>query len=223
MNAAFYCIAADFCWGVCHQGRNRCEGDFKLTTLSLAVSNIASCRRSGFWYPQRFQAASIRSTAVRRAPAALSVTGGNRVARSSKPDRWYWPEIGNLADAEQASNQGFWAALVCAVVTALFATIAVASGSAVIGVGPVAFADAVVFAVIAWRTRARSKSFAVIGLALFVIEKIFQLATQPMSLSFGILVAVALLFAFINGVRGTFAYHRMKEAQLSEQGAAQDA
>ena len=135
----------------------------------------------------------------------------------------YWPEIGNLADAEQASNQGFWAAVVCAVITALFATIAATSGNAVAGIGPVAYADAVVFAVIAWRIRARSKSFAVIGLVLFVIEKIFQLATQPLSLGFGILVAIALLLAFITGVRGTFAYHRIKEAQSLEQAATQDA
>jgi len=145
------------------------------------------------------------------------------MTRNNKPDRWYWPELGNLADAEQASNQGFWAAVVCGVITALFATVAAFSGKDIIGINPLAYADAVLFGVIAWRIRARSKTFAVIGLALFVIEKILQLATQPASLGFGIFVAVALLFAFINGVRGTFAYHRMKEAMALQQTAPQDA
>lgn len=154
---------------------------------------------------------------------ALNVTGENHVARSSKPERWYWPEIGNLADAEQASNQGFWAAVVCAVVTVLIATIAVASGKTIAGIGATAYADAVVFAVIAWRIRARSKSFAVIGLVLFAVEKIIQFATQPLSLGFGIVVAACLLLAFITGVRGTFAYHRLKDAALLQQGAPLDA
>lgn len=142
------------------------------------------------------------------------------MARSSKPVRWYWPEIGNLADAERASNEGFWAAVVCAVITTLIATIALVSNKSIMGVDPMAYADAALFAIIAWRIRARSKIFAVAGLALFVLEKIFQYATQPPSVSFGILVAVALLLAFISGVRGTFAYHRMKDAAELEQAAA---
>ncbi|WP_130618432.1 hypothetical protein [Dyella amyloliquefaciens] len=145
------------------------------------------------------------------------------MARSSKPERWYWPEIGNLADAEQASNQGFWAAVVCAVVTVLIATVAITAGKSIAGIDATAYADAAAFAVIAWRIRARSKSFAVIGLVLFLIEKIIQFATQPLNLGFGIVVAVCLLLAFITGVRGTFAYHRLKDAALLQQGATQDA
>lgn len=134
------------------------------------------------------------------------------MASRYKQDRWYWPEFGNLADAEQASNAGFWAALICAVITAVVASISVFAKSAVMGIDSMAYVDALLFAVIAWRIRRRSRGFAVAGLVLFLIEKIFQFATQPKAVV-GILMAVALLMAFITGVRGTFAYHRMAAAR----------
>lgn len=96
-----------------------------------------------------------------------------------KQERWYWPTFGNIADAEQASNQGFWAAAFCAVVTAVVATISVLSSHSIMGINSFAYVDAVLLVIIAWRIRRRSRVFAVIGLALFVAEKIFQFATQP--------------------------------------------
>lgn len=132
------------------------------------------------------------------------------MAKRNEPARWYWPAFGNLADAEQASNQGMWAAVFCAAVTAIMATISIFSANGVMGIHPSAYVDAVLFAVIAWRIRARSKGFAIAGLALFALEKVFQAVTQPQSMRFGIFLAVILLLCFISGVRGTFAYHRFK-------------
>ena len=148
---------------------------------------------------------------------------GTFMVRKYKQDRWYWPEIGNLADAEQASNAGCWAAVFCAAVTAIFAAISMFSGKSILGINAMAFGDAAVFAVIAWRIRARSKSFAVIGLVLFVLEKIYQFASQPQILGFGLFMAIILTLAFASGVRGTFAYHRMREAMALERAAAQEA
>jgi hypothetical protein len=138
------------------------------------------------------------------------------MASRNQPVRWYWPTLGNVADAVQASNQGMWAAVFCAAVTGLMATISLFTHSGVGGVDPSAYVDAVLFAVIAWRIRARSKAFAVAGLVLFVIEKIYQIAMHPESLRFGIILAVILLLCFISSVRGNFAYHRfMAEATPS--------
>ncbi len=145
------------------------------------------------------------------------------MVRKYKQDRWYWPEIGNIADAEQASNAGFWAAVFCAVVTAIVATVSAIAGKTVIGIDPVAYGDAALFAVIAWRIRARSKTFAVIGLVLFVIEKIVQATTQPQTLGFGVFMAIVLLLSFATGVRGTFAYHRLRDQQALDQAVSQDA
>lgn len=124
--------------------------------------------------------------------------------------KWYWPTFGNVADAVQASNGAFWAAVFCATVTALFATISVFTHAGVIGVNASSYVDAALFALVAWRIRRRSKVFAIVGLVLFVLEKIFQYTTQPLStLGFSVFLAIVLLFLFINGVRGNFAYHRL--------------
>lgn len=130
------------------------------------------------------------------------------MASRNQPVRWYWPTFGNVADAVQASNQGMWAAIFCAAVTAIMATISIFTANGVAGVHPSAYVDAVLFAVIAWRIHARSKAFAIVGLCLFVVEKVFQIATQPESIRFGIFLAIILLLCFISGVRGNFAYHR---------------
>jgi hypothetical protein len=133
------------------------------------------------------------------------------MATRYKQERWYWPSFASMADAERAANQGFWAAVFVAAVTALFATISALSSQEVVGVDPFAYVDAVAFAVIAWRIRRRSRVFAIAGLALFTVEKIFQFTTQPLALV-GVFMAIVLLVCFINAVRGTFAYHRMRVA-----------
>ncbi|PMQ02745.1 hypothetical protein DyAD56_22990 [Dyella sp. AD56] len=137
------------------------------------------------------------------------------MATRYKQERWYWPSFGNMADAEQAANQGFWAAVFVAAVATLFATISAFSSHNVMGIDPFAYVDAVVFAVIAWRIRRRSRAFAIAGLVLFTVEKIFQFTTQPLALV-GILMAIVLFVCFINAVRGTFAYHRMLVASAQE-------
>ncbi len=138
------------------------------------------------------------------------------MATRSESYKWYWPTFGNVADAVQASNGAFWAAVFCAAVTAIFATISAFTHVGVIGVSASSYVDAVLFALVAWRIRRRSKAFAIIGLALFVLEKVYQYTTQPLStLGFSLVVAIALLFLFINGVRGNFAYHRFINANAT--------
>lgn len=141
------------------------------------------------------------------------------MATRYKQERWYWPSFGNIADTEQAANMGFWAAVFVAGVTTLIASVSVFFRHQVMGIDPLAFVDAVMFAVIAWRIRRRSRAFAIAGLVLFTIEKIFQFATQPLALT-GIFMAVVLFVCFINAVRGTFAYHRMLAASAQEQAPA---
>lgn len=139
------------------------------------------------------------------------------MATRSESYKWYWPTFGNVADAVQASNGAFWAAVFCATVTALFATISIFAHVGIVGITASSYVDAVLFALVAWRIRRRSKVFAIIGLALFVLEKIFQYTTQPLStLGFSVLLAIVLLFLFINGVRGNFAYHRLTSANATD-------
>jgi hypothetical protein len=129
--------------------------------------------------------------------------------KEGKGGGWYWPKIGNLADAIEASDRGFWAAVVVASITAVFATIALITKSDVASINAYAYVDAVLFGIIAWRIKRRSKFFAVAGLCLFLIEKFFQFYLTPELASFGIFMAIIITLLFIGGIRGTFAFHRL--------------
>lgn len=122
-----------------------------------------------------------------------------------KATQWHWPEISDQATAAEAAKSGFWAAICVAVVTAVFATIALVTQKEVASIDPWAYLDAVFFAIIAWRIKKYSRVFAVIGILLFIIEKAILAQTQGAA---GLPLAVIFLLMFINGARGVFAYHK---------------
>ena len=128
--------------------------------------------------------------------------------KRSKPTNVYWPEIKNLQDAVQASNLGFGAALLIAIINAGFATFSLVQHTTILGVSALGYVDSAAFALVAWGIRCRSRIAAVFGLGLFLLEKINQLSTQPKSFM-GLGLAVVLLLFFISGVRGTFAFQRL--------------
>lgn len=129
------------------------------------------------------------------------------MANEERKGHWFWPRVIDLPSAIGASDQGFWAAIVVASITAIFATVALLVQAEIATINASAYVDAVLFGAIAWRIRRRSKFFAVFGLCLFIIEKAYQFA-QPQAVASGAIMAVVLLVFFTNGVRGTFAYHR---------------
>jgi hypothetical protein len=138
------------------------------------------------------------------------------VASETNKKNWFWPEIVDRPSAVSASDQGFWAAVFVASITALLATISLAIKSDVASVDGWAYVDAVIFGIFAWRIKHRSKIFAIAGLGLFILEKVDQFSQQPHVAASGIFMAVCLLICFINGVRGNFAYHRLSDQSSSE-------
>ncbi|GAB2534397.1 hypothetical protein GCM10027065_02520 [Rhodanobacter koreensis] len=116
--------------------------------------------------------------------------------------------MGNFEEAVKASDMGFAAAILIAAVNAIIATASLIGHTTILGIGPGAYVDAAVFAIVAYGIRLRSSTAAVVGLGLFAVEKICQFAIQPKSL-LGLSTTIFLLCAFISGVRGTFAYHRL--------------
>lgn len=117
-----------------------------------------------------------------------------------------WPKIVDAETARGAVNQGFWAAVLVAATTTVFATIALVLQKDVASINAWAYLDAIIFGVIAWRIRRFSRAFAVGGVALFVIEKSLMIADSHGPVAW-LLLALILLLMFINGARGTFAYH----------------
>lgn len=139
------------------------------------------------------------------------------MARKSSYKNSMLAEIGNRADAVQAMKGGAIAAWVVAAINiAIGAYIFFAAPAAAraFGVTGAAMIDGVIFGVIGifiWR---HSFIAAWLGLGFFTLEKIYQWTTQPKSLV-GIAVALAIWFAFLNGVRGAMALRRFKREEAS--------
>lgn len=137
-------------------------------------------------------------------------TGTAEPARRSS----FFPAITDMESARKAGKQGAWAAFFGAGVTAVIATIAAfrPQATAAFGIGVWAFLDAAVFlglGVGIWRM---SRTCAVLGLAFYALERIVMALDRPATAGKGIVLVVILVLAYVNGIRGTFAFHRFKKA-----------
>ena len=132
------------------------------------------------------------------------------MAEEKKRKNWWWPTITDQASAIEASKAGFWAAVTVASITAMFATIALATQKEIASINAWAYLDAVLFSIIAWRIKRYSKFFAIAGVLLFVLEKVMLAQTQGAK---GWPLAIILLLMFVSGARGVFAYHRYSNSE----------
>jgi hypothetical protein len=128
--------------------------------------------------------------------------GGNRTVSNN----WYWEDVSDIGGAEKAIAGGFWAALFVAGVTTLVVVLSLA-GVRLFGIGVSALLDAVIFAAIAVGIKRKSRFAAVAGLALFVLERILMFRSTGVA---SIFLGIVLALFFLNAVRGTFAYRRLK-------------
>ena len=128
----------------------------------------------------------------------------------------FLPPIESLSDAQKVARMGTWAACF---VTGMTAILAIASIAGVLPSGiPIdgwALVDAAIFAAIAWGIYQMSRVAAVAGLVIYILEKIYMHAVAGASIGAGLLVSLLITLAFVNAVRGTFAYHRMKQADTN--------
>jgi hypothetical protein len=118
---------------------------------------------------------------------------------------WYWEDVSNLSGAEKAISGGFWAAIVVACVTSLFAGLSLA-GVQLLGLNAWAFVDVALFVAIAIGIKRKSRFAAIAGLCLYVVERIAMMQRGGAG---GIVMGILFTLLFINAVRGTFAYHQM--------------
>jgi hypothetical protein len=125
-----------------------------------------------------------------------------------------FPTIVTLSDAQKTGRQGTWAACFLAGIMSLIAL------ASILGRLPDNFPrdgwmliDAAIFGLIAWGIYRMSRVAAISGLVLYIIERIDMHVMMGKSHISGIFVTVMFLFAFINAIRGTFAYHRMQDAE----------
>jgi len=124
---------------------------------------------------------------------------------------WYWPTIEDESSAEHATKAAVGVSGFIAAVTALAAVLSIVYHKPILGLDGWGLIDALIFALIAWRISKASRTWAVLGLLMYLVEVGYKLATNP-SGARGVLTIIFIL-AYINAIRGAFAYHRYRKAQ----------
>ena len=112
-----------------------------------------------------------------------------------------WPTIIDKVTAKKTSRHGVWAAGFVSVATAIMARF-----GQIVSRAP--FIDAILFAIIAFGIYRMSKIAAVAGLVLFIVVRIDTWIEHGMK---NPIITILIALYFINGVRGTFAYHKFAE------------
>lgn len=163
-------------------------------------------------------------TSPEEAPRVLqfvphTTPAANARAPRSKFLNWVWPIITDIQTARAASRQGIFAALVVASVTTILALIALA-GAPVMGIDGTALLDAVIFFLVAWRIHRFSKVAPIVGLALFVAGRLYMWSVAGPS---NPILPIILTLAFINSIRGTYAYHEFVQQREQTPGPAGEA
>jgi hypothetical protein len=117
----------------------------------------------------------------------------------------FWPEITDPDTARSAAMHGVFAALFVAVATGAMGLLSMTDPWP-------SFLDVVLSGFLGFRIWRMSRSAAVFALVYFIANKVYMVATDGLKGATAYM-ALALVMAFISGVRGTFAYHRyVKEA-----------
>jgi FtsH-binding integral membrane protein len=118
---------------------------------------------------------------------------------------WFWPKVSDRKNAQFAITEAFCVAAVLALVTALLATVELMKSTSE-GTEADAFVSALVFGGISYGIYRKSRLCAISGLVLYLASRVYAMATvgsRPGVIS--LLVALA----FLHGVRGTLAYHKL--------------
>ncbi|NEZ68341.1 hypothetical protein D0962_37410 [Leptolyngbyaceae cyanobacterium CCMR0082] len=124
--------------------------------------------------------------------------------------------ITTLSEARKASRQGVFASLLISGIT-LVMVLSSLSGDLPEDISSVAniasLPDVFISLLIAWGIHRMSRIAAISGLVLHVISRlvVYQLTDVDYTL-FDMVLASALAWCFLNAVRGTFAYHRLKNS-----------
>jgi hypothetical protein len=126
---------------------------------------------------------------------------------------WYWPKVEDAKTAQTAALEAVGAGLFVTGVTGVAAALSIVYRRPILGIDGGALFDASLFALVSWRVYKMSRTWAVLGLLLYLFEVAWRIAKQVGSsdATFGTgfsPVALILILAFVNGIRGTFAFRR---------------
>jgi len=118
-------------------------------------------------------------------------------------------KISNMTEAKDAAMAGAGSAGFVVVATIFVILIGKLSSTALV--------DAAIFSVVCWRIFKMSRAWAVAGLIIFILEKVVQISEGTIPTASGaIIVGLFVLAGFVWGVRGTFAFHKIKVAETTQ-------
>ncbi len=118
-----------------------------------------------------------------------------------------WPAVSDEHAAVLAARQGFHAAVYCSIVTAIFAVLG-GFGFQIMDFNLWNLTDAGLMVLLAFGIRRMSRTAAVIALLYYVAGRIDLWAEYG---SQNPVIAGIFVLMFLSAVRGTFAYHRLKQ------------
>jgi hypothetical protein len=120
----------------------------------------------------------------------------------------FWPNVKQLADARAAAYQGAFACAGIIVFTVILFAVGSVQGNDWIW-------DAAIFAALGFGIYKFSRFAAVAALLLYWLERalIFSQQGEKAMSGFAGYLIIIFTFAFINGIRGTFAYRRLLRAE----------
>jgi len=127
----------------------------------------------------------------------------------SNPRSWYgnaWA-IHDEQSARKVARQAMWAAFFVAIVTGAVSFLSGSGVPVVKGVGPTAWLDAVIFAVLGVGIGKMSRAAAVGALLLYIVERIAMAPVAGLSP----VMMIAMVSCFAQGVRGTWAFHKFRQ------------
>jgi hypothetical protein len=118
---------------------------------------------------------------------------------------WFWPRVSDRKDALFAIQEAYCVAAALAVITAILATAEVLRDTTE-GMEVEGLASAVVFAGIAFGIYRKSWVAAISGLALYLASRGYAWVKVGPNLG---VIPILVALAFLHGVRGTIAFHKL--------------
>ncbi|MFD3157363.1 hypothetical protein ACFIJ5_10950 [Haloimpatiens sp. FM7330] len=116
-------------------------------------------------------------------------------------------KITSMETAKKVASQGVIASIFIAIITTISIALSM-SGHAILDVDYWTFIDVGLVLIIAFGIHKMSRIAAILGLVFYTAEKVMAIVLSGGRFSFLIIVFI---IAYIEGIRGTFAYHKYKK------------
>ena len=125
---------------------------------------------------------------------------------------WYRKEISDKESAEDATKLARGVSYFIAAVTGLIAALTMAYHEPILGLNGWSLLDAGLFAVAGWRIGKLSRAWTVVALALYLLEVADSIGRRGLGFS---VVSIVFILAYVNALRGVFAYHKYAKSQAT--------